>query len=190
VQTPPPVLLTGVDRRADSKTGDCLFSKEKSDSAWLQEAPAFQGRSPRFSSSCGTTAAAHESRAPQRTPKGSAKSSHWSSFVLRGLPFDVTEDDVVSFIEQLGAADAVSSIQPVSLVTNPQGKPSGFAEVNLSKTSSFHEIQEKLHMQRLGGRYVEVLPPFGKGKPSPWKTAAYRNNRWSEGNKRDSWRQM
>jgi len=169
------------------------FSRECEDFTYAgHETPTFQGKSPVMSS---RGAYYESSRVSGRTPKGSAKNGHWSSFVLRGLPFDVTENQVVSFIEQFAPAGILASMQAVTLVTNPQGKPSGFAEVQLDKRASFDEVRDKLHMQRLGDRYIEVLPPSStKSKSSPWKALPYRNGgRWSGENSkpgRDSWRQM
>jgi len=106
-----------------------------------------------------------------------------ASIVLRGLPFNVTEADVMDFIVQAGCAKAIAKNDPITLLSNQQGRPSGFAEIQLNRPNEFWEVQEKLHMQRLGTRYVEALPPRGKGawgaSPASRHTA-----------KRDPWRRL
>jgi hypothetical protein len=202
-ETPPPPVLPGVvERRSNAAPvaeklecdddGSFTYRRVKHSNLWLQDTQTWQGRSPQTAGGCGAGASAFESHAYQRTPKSApAKGSHSrSSMVLRGLPFDATEADVVAFINQHGAADALAPLEPVSLAANPQGKPSGFAEVHLNSHANFLEVQGKLHNQRLGERYIEVLPPNGRGKASPWKSPAHRSNRWNDGNRRDTWRQM
>lgn len=105
-----------------------------------------------------------------------------TSLVLRGLPFNVTEADVMAFIEQAGCAKALARNDSITLLTNQQGRPSGFAELQLNRASDFWEVQEKLHMQRLGTRYVEALPP--RGGKAGWGMSTTRQV------KRDSWRRV
>lgn len=96
--------------------------------------------------------------------------------VLRGLPFGVTEADVKEFIEASGAGGVLASVgdcgqPPIRILKNAQGRPSGFAEVDLSPAEgeALRTIGA-LHMRQIGGRYVEVLPP--KAPPRP------RQRRW------------
>lgn len=120
-----------------------------------------------------------------------------ASLMLRGLPFSATEEDVSEFIEQMGASDALAPGHAVSLLINSQGRPSGFAEVQLAKASMFWEVQEKLHMQRLGGRYIEALAPQktpgGKwsggnfSSQAPAFSSAPRQHTFSSA-RRDMWR--
>lgn len=202
VQKPPPAQLSGADRQTAEASGPARRGRhagghcDDDEGSWLQESPAYQGQSPQMSAGGRSPASGNsfESRGSLRTPKGSAsKRADWSSLVLRGLPFDATEADVIGFIQQYGLAGSLAPVQPVQLVTNPQGKPSGFAQVQLNKQANYIEMQERLHMQRLGDRYIEVLPPFSKAKTgSSWKSPSHRNSsRWTGGgSNRDSWRQM
>lgn len=80
--------------------------------------------------------------------------------LLRGLPFAVTEHELMTFLEENCVMEYLAS-RPVVLLTNANGRPSGFAEVKMNTTADFWEVREMLHMQRLGGRYIEVLSPTG-----------------------------
>lgn len=82
-----------------------------------------------------------------------------NTLVLRGLPFNVTEAEVYDFIEEVGAKRYLAHIDnPVNLLTNAQGKPSGFAEVHVGRTSDMAEVRGKIHNKYFGNRYIEVLP--------------------------------
>jgi len=78
---------------------------------------------------------------------------------LRGLPFDTTEQDVLSFFAQQGVADRVAEVSnAVEVMSKPNGKPSGNAVVQLRRAEDVDMVQRALHMANLGSRYVEVLP--------------------------------
>jgi hypothetical protein len=80
--------------------------------------------------------------------------------VLRGLPFDVTEQQVLAFAEKAGVArNDLAPDSSVVLLTNSQGRASGFAEVHLAEGVDLWTVRKSLHMQHLGGRYIEALPP-------------------------------
>lgn len=97
--------------------------------------------------------------------KGRALASP-TSLVLRGLPFNVTGPEIFKFVGQAGVSrDDLAPEGGVVLLTNVQGRPSGFAEVHLAAGADFWDVRQKLHMQRLGGRYVEALPPRPTRKP-------------------------
>jgi len=94
-----------------------------------------------------------------RDQKGRPRGSP-TFLVLRGLPFNSTETEVRSFVESCGVgSDDLSSEGGVVLLANAQGRPSGFAEVHLARAADFWQIQQRLHKQNLGGRYVEALEP-------------------------------
>jgi len=102
-------------------------------------------------------------------------SSNGAVLTLRGLPFSTTEAEVLSFVEQQGCKPLLAQGKmPIYLIHNPQGRPSGYAEISLARVADFHEVRSKLHMQYFGQRYVEVLPQ---------KTSAPggRNDRYDEG---------
>jgi len=74
---------------------------------------------------------------------------------------------VRSFVEKCGvSSDDLSSEGGVVLLANAQGRPSGFAEVHLARAADFWQIQQRLHKQNLGGRYVEALEPRPARKPA------------------------
>lgn len=78
---------------------------------------------------------------------------------LRGLPFDTTEQDVLSFFAQQGVADRVAEVSnAVEVMSKSNGKPSGHAVVQLRRAQDVDVVQRALHMANLGNRYVEVLP--------------------------------
>lgn len=125
---------------------------------------------------------------PKDSENGQQKSQKKSgaagtSLVLRGLPFNATEADVMAFIEQAGCAYALARNDPINLLSNQQGRPSGFAEIHLSRSTDFWEVQEKLHNRVIGTRYVEALPPRGK---SGWGASPASRH----ATKRDSWRRV
>lgn len=115
-----------------------------------------------------------ESRSTQRASRN--RPSQWSSLVLRGLPFNITEADIAAFIEQHGVSGDLAPGRPISLMTTPQGKSSGFAEVQLNMHANYPEIEQKLHMQCIGERYIEVLPPQARGKFGSWKPPTSRRD--------------
>lgn len=89
----------------------------------------------------------------------SGKSTNGSVLTLRGLPFQTTEGEVLSFVEEAGCKPWLAQVsRPVHLLSNAQGRPSGYAEIQLGRFSDYHEVRAKLHMQYFGQRYVEVLP--------------------------------
>jgi len=113
-------------------------------------------------------------KASRRDSKGKGRDA-WAvqtpananSMVLRGLPFSLTEADLLHFIEEAGVSKyELARDRPCTLMQNPQGRPSGFAEIWLASGADFWEIRQKIHMQRLGGRYIEALPPRDTGKPT------------------------
>lgn len=98
--------------------------------------------------------------------KGRALTSSSTSLVLRGLPFNVSEPEILKFVVQAGVnRDDLAPAGGVVLVANFEGRPSGFAEVHLAPGADFWDVRQKLHMQRLGGRYIEALPPRPTRKP-------------------------
>lgn len=82
-----------------------------------------------------------------------------TSVYLRGIPFNTTEEEVLSFIDIAGASRYLAPVQPVELISNKQGRPSGFAEIRLAREKDIAELRERLHLQDFGGRYIEVLMP-------------------------------
>lgn len=97
---------------------------------------------------------------PKSVPQNSRSSSSPKSLVLRGLPFNIAEADILSFIKLAGLSrDDLTRDSGILLLTNAQGRPSGFAEIHLNRAVDLREVHERLHMKRIGGRYIEVLAP-------------------------------
>jgi len=90
---------------------------------------------------------------------------------LRGLPFDATSQDILTFFSLHGVADRVSAGDAIQIMTKTNGKPSGNAIVQLRSAEDAVVVQKTLHMANFGKRYVEVLthPPthVGPGPPAP-----------------------
>jgi len=104
---------------------------------------------------------------PSASPAGGKKVKGWSvgrkaKLLLRGLPFSVDELQLANFIDQMCGPGCLSpDPTPISLLRNQQNRPSGFADVYLSADTDPHYVREKIHLQRLGGRYIEVLSSGG-----------------------------
>jgi hypothetical protein len=97
-----------------------------------------------------------------------------SFVVLRGLPYDVTEHQVLAFVKKAGVARKdLAPKSKVVLLTNSKGRSSGLAEVHLAEGVDLWSVRQRLHMRDLGGRYIEALPP------KPARKAALRAGRQS-----------
>lgn len=77
-----------------------------------------------------------------------------SSVQLRGLPFHATIADIRAFLGEHSNGLAAGSIQ---LLLNRDGRPSGFARVQLASPQAAQACREALHRKQMGDRYVEVL---------------------------------
>jgi len=95
--------------------------------------------------------------------------------VLRGLPFNVTQEDVRVFIRKAGVKCELLAPQgAVVLLANAQGRPSGFAEIRLAHGANVRDVRVQLHMQNLRGRYIEALPPRHTRKSATKRSAWHR----------------
>jgi len=126
----------------------------------------------------------------RRDSQGGKGKAAWGAvqnpLVLRGLPFTVTEAEVYAFLEEMGAKDWIAP-NAVKLLTTQQGRPSGFAEIYLAKSAYYWEVQQKLHFQYFGNRYVEVLPPrAASAAGTPTAGGGYRHSNY--GSRNFSWR--
>lgn len=98
-----------------------------------------------------------------------------TSVVLRGLPFNVTEEEVLTFIRKAGVSrELLAPDGVVALLANAQGRPSGFAEVRLAQGANLRDVRVRLHMQHLRGRYIEALPP------RPVRKSAAKRQVWNK----------
>lgn len=142
---------------------------------WIpQPSPTTVGVSTVDDWSPGSSDSTGQQETVQDSQQGQGDATDDVPLMLRGLPYTATEADLFSFLEEAGVADCLAEGPgAISLLSNPRGKPSGFAELRLSQHTNFWEVQEKLHMRRLGGRYIEALPPrSGKttwGAVPSWK---------------------
>lgn len=112
--------------------------------------------------------------------KGKRKSKdHKGSFiVLRGLPWVVTEQQVLTFVREAGLARSDLASEPVTLLMNSKGEASGFAEVHLAEGVDLWTVRQSLHMKHLGGRYIEALPPKPSRHSLPRIVAQSRARGW------------
>jgi hypothetical protein len=116
--------------------------------------------------------------ADEANAKGKIKSGagrEGSFVILRGLPWDVTEQQVLAFVKKAGVGRKDLAPDSVVLLANSQGRSSGFAEVHLAEGVDPWSVRRSLHLQHLGGRYIEALPPKPARKAS-LRTGAQR--RW------------
>lgn len=88
----------------------------------------------------------------------SESGSYQAAVRLRGLPFDASEQDILTLFSQHGIVDRVEdSSQAVQLLRKPNGRPSGQAVVQLRAREDADLAQRLLHGQWMGNRYVEVF---------------------------------
>lgn len=102
-------------------------------------------------------------------PPVEAQIANPSMVRLRGLPFDLTSQDVLAFFAQHGVADRVSAVcNAVQIMSKSNGKPSGNAIVQLRNAEDIDVVQRTLHLATIGSRYVEVLahPPAAQAPAS------------------------
>jgi hypothetical protein len=150
----------------------CNSSPTKSTNDEQETSSCFGGWSP-YGSAGGRSPNYRDFRSPKSQSQKGKGGGPEITLILRGLPFNVTEAEVAAFVEQNGAMNDLSPVRPITLLDNAQGRPSGFAELHLNKNATFYEVHEKLHMGRLGSRYIEALPrgrgkfPGGGGVPRP-----------------------
>eukprot|EP00927_Polykrikos_kofoidii_P008138 TRINITY_DN13379_c0_g1_i1.p1 TRINITY_DN13379_c0_g1~~TRINITY_DN13379_c0_g1_i1.p1 ORF type:complete len:303 (-),score=42.54 TRINITY_DN13379_c0_g1_i1:117-1025(-) len=82
-----------------------------------------------------------------------------SSVILRGLPYQVTEDEIAEFLSEQGIGAFLAIEKPVTIVLTAQGRPSGLAEVRLMPFADMPLVRQMVDRKYLGGRYVEVFLP-------------------------------
>eukprot|EP00927_Polykrikos_kofoidii_P044692 TRINITY_DN38590_c0_g1_i1.p1 TRINITY_DN38590_c0_g1~~TRINITY_DN38590_c0_g1_i1.p1 ORF type:complete len:973 (-),score=164.65 TRINITY_DN38590_c0_g1_i1:370-3288(-) len=77
---------------------------------------------------------------------------------LRGLPFNMTVQDVLAFFAQHDVADRIADgFQAAQLLRKANGKPSGQAVVQMRSRGDAEIAQAALHNKWTGGRYIEVF---------------------------------
>ncbi|CAK8988364.1 unnamed protein product [Durusdinium trenchii] len=88
---------------------------------------------------------------------GDEDNSNPCSVQLRGLPFRASIEDVKAFL-----GDHAKYLNPekkpnICLLSNRDGRPSGFARIFFVSPQAAHKCKEALHRKQMGDRYVEVL---------------------------------
>jgi hypothetical protein len=77
---------------------------------------------------------------------------------LRGLPFEASEQDILTLFASHNIVDRVEDASnAVQLLKKPNGKPSGQAVVQLRGRGDAQVAQRVLHGKYMGTRYVEVF---------------------------------
>jgi RNA recognition motif-containing protein len=89
---------------------------------------------------------------------------------LRGLPYKATAEDVHAFLD--GHAAHLCSENPIYLMLNRDGRPSGFARVTLVSPEAARRCRDELHLKAMDDRYVEVFiyserPSRGRQRRGP-----------------------
>jgi len=84
------------------------------------------------------------------------ESSTPSMVQLRGLPFRATVAEIKVFLGE-HARNLASTDSAITLLLTRDGRPSGFARVQLTSPEAAKACREELHKQPMGDRYVEVL---------------------------------
>mmetsp|Transcript_54556 Transcript_54556/g.127538 ORF Transcript_54556/g.127538 Transcript_54556/m.127538 type:complete len:830 (+) Transcript_54556:172-2661(+) len=125
--------------------------------AWGREGlpPPFEGHfAGRHGSSQGGAegAGGQPQTAVEEEPLGSAV------LRLRGLPFHMGEQDVLSFFAKFEVVDHISEqIRAVRMISKANGKPSGQALVHMRNGRSADIAREVLNGKHIGERYIEVF---------------------------------
>lgn len=76
---------------------------------------------------------------------------------LRGLPYRATAEDVRTFLGDFVSLLADESLNPIYLVLNRDGRPSGFARVLFGTPEAARQCRDELHLRSMEDRYVEVF---------------------------------
>jgi len=110
------------------------------------------------SSSASVTGLAKDVEAPHSTAQPAVR--------LRGLPFSVTEQDVLAFFAQHDVADRIADGNgAANLLPKANGRPSGQAVVIMRSRHDAEVARQRLDNKWIGGRYIEVFS-YGDGDDS------------------------
>lgn len=88
---------------------------------------------------------------------GDDDNSNPSSVQLRGLPFRASIEDVRTFLGEHAKYLNPEKNPNICLLSNRDGRPSGFARVFFANPQAAHKCKDALHRKQMGDRYVEVL---------------------------------
>eukprot|EP00434_Breviolum_minutum_P003555 symbB.v1.2.003128.t1/scaffold128.1/size312424/2 len=96
---------------------------------------------------------------------------------LRGLPYKSTVEEIRNF---LGShVEKLAAENPVHLVLNRDGRPSGFARVIFESEEAARAARDELHLRGMEDRYVEVFL-------YPERPSKGRNRRLEEGHEKNA----
>jgi len=84
-----------------------------------------------------------------------------SALLLRGLPYQATENDIRHFLGSF--TKKLKGDAPIQMILNKGKRPSGFAKIQLDNPNSARDACKCLHKHLMADRYVEVFP-FGEKK--------------------------
>ncbi|CAK9019705.1 unnamed protein product [Durusdinium trenchii] len=113
---------------------------------------------------------------------------------LRGLPFSVTVQDVLTFFAQHNVADTIhDGPNSAKLLPKANGRPSGQAVVQMRSRRDAEVARKALNHQYVGGRYIEVfvygneddkddLGPAPEATWSEWSNSYANAAPWQWGN--------
>lgn len=93
---------------------------------------------------------------------------------LRGLPYKATVEDIRNFLDT--HVEHLHEENPIHLILNRDGRPSGFARVLFESQESARLARDELHLRGMEDRYVEVFL-------YPERPSKGRNRRLEEGEK-------
>lgn len=78
---------------------------------------------------------------------------------LRGLPFDASVQDVLTFFAKHDVVDVVAEgPDAVKMVTKASGRPSGQAVVQILSQEKAQMVMQVLNGKYMGTRYIEIFP--------------------------------
>lgn len=106
----------------------------------------------------GSSTGAAGQGAPVSVDPDGGKAAAVPALRLRGLPFNVTVQDVLAFFAQHEVADRIADgPQAAQLLPKANGRPSGQAVVQMRSRYDAEIAQKALYHQFIGGRYIEVF---------------------------------
>jgi hypothetical protein len=92
------------------------------------------------------------------TAEADGPNSNVAAVRLRGLPFSMSAQDVLAFFAQYDVCDRIADVpQAAQLLPKANGRPSGQARVQMRSRYDAEVVQQALHNQWIGGRYIEVF---------------------------------
>jgi hypothetical protein len=93
--------------------------------------------------------------------KTNPKAHSFQTCVIRGFPFEYTEEDISATLRENGIGDISSA--DISLGRKRNGTSNGYAEFSLPPGITFQSAQKMLEGIVVGNRYIEVLKEYYGG---------------------------